>query len=255
MACRGAEPAPAVLAPSVATTVAPIALPEPPDAGRDRSGDKAAADAATATLATKLAAVDAACRATWDDERRACGDPEFASLAKDYQGYYADFEDPTVHDGRIDALPRLGGKGRTVDGVSAAIARACEERCELARRTAIAEAKEIAIETCTTNAKAHAACKELQKRMAPTAPKAVTESVASCDDQCDARRREMAAHAAWLKSRPHTLAESHVCFRDCMTKCTGGRIVPDANGNFTRPADDWCGTCEMSCRYDCAVRP
>lgn len=180
-----------------------IAIASPPAPPPEDPAVRERADRAVAMLAERLEKIADGCSTKLTKGEVACVDALFADAARDYQGYYGDHDDPRREQGRFDALPRLGGRGVEVDTVTARIAWVCNERCELARRVVLAEAKSA----------------QLRKE----------------------REKEEKAREA---RRPKTEAQSKACYASCIHRCTGGRGIEP---------DEWCGTCEMSCRADCAT--
>jgi hypothetical protein len=211
------------------------------------------ADDAVRRLATKLEDVAKACGTHWTEASDLCAEASFAEIAVTYQAHYATSEDPLRNQGRIDALPRLGGRDATVESVTARISVLCNERCDLARRTSLAEVRAEAVEACAGKA-GRPACALLAQRVPANATGSVKTAVTDCERACDDRRRDARAAAERERNRPRTEAQSHLCFRACMSRCTGGRVVPALDGTFKPDPDDFCGTCQMTCGWTCAVR-
>ncbi len=211
------------------------------------------ADEAVQRLATKLEEIATACGTKWTEASDLCAEASFAEIAASYQAHYGTSEDPRKNQGRIDALPRIGGRDATVESVTARIGVLCTERCDLARRTSLVEVRAEAVEACLGKLGSKA-CAALGKRVPANATGSIKSAAADCEAQCDDKRRDVRAAAERERNRPRTQAQSHVCFRACMSRCTGGRVVPALDGTFRRDPDDWCGTCEMTCIATCAVR-
>jgi hypothetical protein len=208
-ACGAPSRAPLQPAAPPAAPPAPSASPEvETDAQREAKGR---ADAAVDRLAAELAELDTACRDLGKKSEATCDRRTFDALAVDYQAYYAAHDDARAHEGRIDALPRLGGRGLPADDVASRIRTACVERCDLARRAARGDAR---------------------------------------DEERERARREYDRAAERMRRAP--LAERRACFRTCVSRCTGGRVLPGLDGVYPRSDDDWCGTCEMDCRARCS---
>jgi hypothetical protein len=199
-----APPAPAVLEVKETRDAAPPAAPEDPAVARQVRHD---ADVAVETLAKKLLAIEEECRLRVPEPEKACDDDAtWAGIAKAYEAHYGTHEDARHDEGRIDALPRLGGRDVSPDDLAGRIRFACEERCGVARRIALAESE--------------------ARKIADLAPK---------------------------KPKPKTRAESIACLKKCVSHCSGGRSKVYDDGRIVVPDDEWCGTCEYSCRADCAV--
>ena len=120
----------------------------------------------------------------------------------------------------------------------------CTERCSIARHGGIGEATHFAQEACIAK-KSHAPCAALVKRVAQTVPNEVEKSTAVCEEHCDERRERIRLDEEQERTRPRTEAQSRACNDACVRRCNGGR---------PHDADDWCGTCEVTCGARCAVK-
>lgn len=231
---------------AVATNAAPepvvVVVPSTPPVAAPESSERErlAADAAVVRLVGELDAVEATCRTRWVDGAVHCEAPEvgesMAGVAGAYQRHYGSAPDPRSGEGRIDALPRLGGPDVTVEALTARLLYACTERCDAGRRASMAEHLEAAANACgATGKKDH--CKALAEHVPPSPTlRSVREVVETCASRCDDQRVQAVAKIARDARRPRTPAERERCLRTCSAKCEPG----------------WCGTCEMGCQVECA---
>lgn len=212
LACGAERPPPALPPPAPATFVevketrdaAPPVTEEDLAVARQKRHD---ADAAVETLAKKLLAIEEECALRVPLPEKACDEgATWAEIATAYEAHYGAHDDPRRDEGRIDALPRLGGRDVTPDVLVTRIRFACEERCGIARRIALAESE--------------------ARKIRDLAPK---------------------------KPQPKTRAEAIACLKKCVSHCSGGRSKVHDDGRIVVPEDEWCGTCEYSCRADCTV--
>ena len=239
----GPRPMPRPTAVPIAEVARPVADgPGPPGYEKRLT----AAEAAVPRLASELESVERTCRDLWPTSEAACSRADaWAAIAHDYQGFYAEHEDAARDRGRIDALPRLGGRDRTEAEVVANIVFVCTERCDRARREGRAEEVEASAKRCASGDRK--ACPALGAHEGSAGASARCETL--CDDMKasakEAREREA--------RRPRTKAQSIACLQRCMRHCTGGRVVVRADGTYSKDPDDWCGTCDVSCAADCAV--
>ncbi len=251
-----ASPAPAHVAPPP-PRVATIASVAPVDTSAADAA-KIAADAAVTKLAERLQAVERACRDRWLGAEAVCHPGELDDLALAYRAYYPPETDPRRNESRIDALPRIAGPDISHAQLFARLDQACEERCDLSRRGSIADLRGAAVAACVASVSpkaGHAACAALAKHVpANNPPESARTAPSDCEAACEGQKRDARATEERERRRPRTPAQSHACFRECMTKCTGGRIVPNADGKYTRDPDDWCGTCDFTCDVTCAVK-
>lgn len=243
-ATPGARPNPS----PVNVVIAPV-----PDAGIDPMTAETLrlAERAVTKLAERLQQVDDACRTRWLSAPDVCTKSELEGLARAYRAYYPPDTDPRRNEGRIDALPRIAGPDTSLEQLDARVELACEARCDTARRISIEDIRSAAVEACLV--KGRAACAALRKMIPPKPLPSVRDVVQTCEETCKEKKRTDAVEAEYQRRRPKTLAESRVCFRKCMSGCTGGRIVPNLDGSYTKPPDDWCGTCDFSCEVSCAI--
>lgn len=160
-----------------------------------------------------------------------------------YQAHYGIAVDPRQNDGRVDALPRLGGVDLDIDEVTRRITWHCTERCETARRLAVGEAVTEAVSACAEGAKS--ACAELARHENGAA------HVKTCERRCDDQKSSAKQEREHEARRPRTKTQAIACLKTCMRDCTGGRIVVDASGHYAKPPDDWCATCDFSCASEC----
>ncbi len=212
LACAADRPPPAT-APSPPTVAlvkdtpdaAPPVTAEDLALARQRRHD---ADVAVDTLAKRLLAIEEECRLRVPQPEKACDEgATWAEIATAYEAHYGTHDDARQDEGRIDALPRLGGRDVSPEELATRIRVACEERCGIARRIAIAESE--------------------ARKIADLAPK---------------------------KPKPKTRAEAIACLKKCVHHCSGGRSKVHDDGRIVVPEDEWCGTCEYSCRADCTVQ-
>jgi hypothetical protein len=205
--------------------------------------------AAARDYGQQLEEVERGCRERFADGP--CGSERFLEIASRYQRCFSERENPKQFEGRIDALPRLSHPGMSEQELSVRMATACTERCSLARRIAVASAIGEASELCANNPdKGRKLCRALGARSGSDASKRFVED---CLDRCDSSRQERQEVEARERRRPRNKAQAAVCFQGCMRRCTGGRIVPALDGSFRRDPNEWCGTCEHSCRSGCTV--
>jgi len=226
-----------------------VAPPVPSEGGTEQDvRTREDAKAAVTELAERLQGVEDACR---EGSARPCEPKDFEDLATRYLAYFAKRDDPHRGEGRIDALPRFSAPGRTAASMSERIAEACVERCDIARRGARADMKGVAVELCATRPE------EGRKLCATFAAKLPREDadtfssscLAGCERAADEHREEVERE----RRRPRNKAQSTACFRTCIIRCTGGRVVPAADGTYRRDPNDWCGTCDVSCHAECSV--
>lgn len=254
VACAPASAPPRAQPAAPARTEVPVvALPADADASAAPGGASyeqrlAAAEAAVPKLVAELEDVERTCRDRWPTSEEACARAAtWTAIAHDYQAFYAEHDDAARDKGRIDALPRLGGRNRTESEVVSYIVFACSERCDRARREGRGEAIGESAKKCSNGDRN--ACPALEGRPGSGNARSVCES--HCDDMKAAARVEREREAR----RPRTKAQAVACLQTCMRACTGGRIVVRADGTYTRDPDDWCGTCDFTCASDCAIRP
>jgi hypothetical protein len=227
-----APPAAPVSGPPDATT--PAARPEDVDALRGR------ADAAVIELATRLDAIQASCRERWLEPEAVCEASGLAPLARDYQAYYGQREDPRHDSGRIDALPRLGGPRATAEDVTIRMVTHCEDRCRTARFVAIDVVATAAADQCVKESGSVAPCKAFAQKLAPTVRASEVERwTGVCEGRCDNERTRARIHAEIERRRPRTQAQADACARTCNAKFKG----------------EWCGTPLMTCLSQCSLRP
>jgi hypothetical protein len=230
-------------APPPAVVIEVPAAPDTEPAADDAIDRRARADAAVAFVAQRLFEHETECRDEWKSAD-VCGDPKLDDAAADYQAVWFFRDDPRRTEGRIDALPRLGGRGIETRDAQTRVRAMCRERCDIARHGAIGEATHIAQEACIAK-KSHAPCAALAKRVARTAPSEVEKWTAVCEEACDEKRERIRYDEEIERKRPRTEAQSRTCYDACVWKCNGGR---------PHDPDDWCGTCEFTCKSHCAVR-
>jgi hypothetical protein len=209
------------------------------------------AELAVTKLASRLEQIEVACRDRWLAPADVCKTSELEELAVAYRAYYPPDTDPRRTEGRIDALPRIAGPDTTLPQLVARVELACEWRCDTARRVSIEDIRSAAVDACLV--KGTTACKPLAKLIPPNPLESVRSVVADCEADCKEKKRAANEEAERERRRPKTLAESHACFRKCMSGCTGGRIVPKLDGTYTRDPDDWCGTCDFTCQVSCSI--
>jgi hypothetical protein len=221
-----------------APPAAPVTvIPEPlPPAVVADDGLRGRADAAVVELATKLDSIQSSCRERWLEPETACEASGFASLARDYQAYYAEREDPRHDSGSIDSLPRLGGPHANGDDVTTRIVTHCEDRCRSARLVTIDAAATSAVDQCVKGKAA--ACKAFAQKLAPTVRASeVDRWSAVCEGRCENERARARAAAEIERRRPRTRAQADACARACHAKHDGG----------------WCGTDLMTCLGECSI--
>ncbi len=220
---------------------------------QDREQRHREADEAVKTFAIMLGEVETTCGARWLSEDKICAEraSELNALADVYQAFYATEADPRASEGRIDALPRLGGPSASIEEVHEYALYQCRERCSLARRIAIADVIHDAVESCAGKG-GLAACRVLQRRVPPSAPQSVVEMPDRCERECRERRRAAEVEQKIERERPRTEAEERACLRTCVGRCAGAHVAPD--GTITHDPDAFCGTCEMTCRARCSRR-
>jgi hypothetical protein len=223
----------------------------PPAADADAGVDdvpegRARAEAAVGFVAQRLFDIEAQCRDEWKSAD-VCDDKTLDAAAADYQEIWFHRDDPHRTEGRIDALPRLGGRNVETSVVETRVRAMCEQRCDIARYLAIGEATHFAQEACIAK-KSHAPCAALAKRVARTAPNEVEKWTAVCEEECDEKRARLRYVEEIERKRPRTEAQSRACNDECLRKCNGGRPRGE------RDPDDWCGTCEFTCSVNCAVK-
>ena len=196
-----------------------------------------------------MAEIERGCR-----ERLAQGPCEaerFLPMASRYQPCFAETEDPNRFEGRIDALTRLSQPGMSDQSLSERMAAACTERCSLARRLASTSLIGETAELCARNPKkGREQCRKVGAQSPGEAGRAFVEE---CLSECDYARQQQQEVEARERARPRTKGQAAVCFQGCMRRCTGGRVVPALDGTFRQDPNDWCGTCEVSCRRSCTV--
>jgi hypothetical protein len=229
-----ARPSAPPLAPAnvVPETTAPAAVAE------DLEGLRGRADAAVTELATKLGAIQSSCREHWLEPEVACETSGLASLARDYQAYYGQREDPRHDSGRIDALPRLGGLHENVDDVTTRIATHCEDLCRSARLVTIDAAATAAVDQCAKGKAGLSACKAFARKLAPAVRASEVDRWSSvCEGRCENERIRARTAAEIARRRPRTRAQADACARACHAKHDGG----------------WCGTDLMTCLGECSM--
>jgi hypothetical protein len=140
----------------------------------------------------------------------------------------------------------IDGEKACANDAFSSVMQECIERCDDARRESFVIARKAAIEACSGKA-GFDACRTFLNRAAGSQASDVKKRAGECHDACEPKARENT-------NRPKTKAESHRCFRECMRKCTGGRVVPNLDGTYKDDPDEWCGTCDFTCHGNCAVR-
>ncbi|MFO0674924.1 MAG: hypothetical protein U0169_00170 [Polyangiaceae bacterium] len=214
------------------------------------------ADEAVRKVAAYLGEVEVRCDATWHAPASECAADRFAPFAKVYQDYYTVHEDPRRGQGRVDALPRLGGRGVTVDAVTGHLVTQCIDRCDVARRRSEEAAIGDAAMACSTAIPLdRSGCDALASRAEAPFARDPNEVVAACVTMCgdiDRSRRSAANRDA---KRPKTQTQANACIRECMKHCPEGKIEVDGHGRFRPVPDDFCGTCAAGCDSECSIAP
>jgi hypothetical protein len=225
-----ATPEPLVVVPTPATTPAAT----PPDDGAVRT----AADAASADLAQRLFDVETSCRERWLGST-VCNDPAFERIASAYQAYYSTHADVHEDDSRIDALPRLGGRGEPVADVESRITSACVERCRLARFESMSSAAKEAADACAARTTGYAACDAFAKHASIHLQSSDVEGwVDRCRGTCDGARASARFEAERERKRPRTKAQAVRCRAECDRVHGGG----------------FCGTSLFACYSGCTPK-
>jgi hypothetical protein len=242
---------PAASAPA-STPAAVVDLPPPPAAPPPLVDPavRTRADQAVERWAAFLEDVDSRCRTTWTDDASACDPAPRKEVSEAYAAFYADggHADPHADEGRADALPRLGADRATAETIAVRMRLVCEDRCSLARRTAIVNAIPDAAEACAKQTdKAMKACAVL--RTGHPKNDQVEQAVDQCESECDTQRH-------WVKverERPKNRAQQLACLKKCVVQHPGARLVIESPTRFHLESTGWCGTSAFTCAVNCST--